>query len=87
MDKSKGKKNHNTIPISLLRFNLIKIQSMDINSFWNLYKDVAMIDNDHNQSDKNFFIRNPTSIKKKWRRYDKFHIIDNIIIFLDKKLE
>ena len=39
-----------------------------------------MIDDDHDQSDKEIFIRKSVSIRKKQRRYDQFHKTDNIIL-------
>src|SRR5688572_27983172 len=55
-DKSKSKGNHDSIPTSLLRSNLVEIQSMDTDSFRSLREDDTMIDSDHNQSDENSFI-------------------------------
>jgi len=65
MDKSKGKENYNTISTSLLKSNLVEIQSIDIDSSRSLCEDIAMINSDHDQSDKNSFIRNPAFVKKK----------------------
>jgi len=39
-----------------------------------------MIDDNYDQSNKEIFIKKSVGIRKKWRKYDQFHKIDNIIL-------
>ncbi len=78
--KGKGKEKDDLIlicfPISIL--DKIKFNFND--SSQNLHDKTVIINNNHDQSDKEIFIRKSVSIRKKQRRYDQFHKTDNIIL-------
>ena len=80
--KSKGKDKKKDDPVPV-RFPILvsdEIQFNSDDSSQNLHDKAVMIDNDHDQFDKEIFIRKSVDIRKKRRRYDQFHKTNNIIL-------